>query len=129
MSYPSTFATHVVEEYLKEREEVPKMGTYMNDYQIEAAATAQYDDPMYPVASVMVEAAELADLFIKPWLRGDMGDPDRKEVLSEAGDVLWNLANLCNDMGITLEEVACYNMKKINRRVQDGTIKGRGGNR
>ena len=105
------------------------MGIYMNDYQLAAVETAAYDDPMYPVASVMVEAAELADLFIKPWLRGDMADPVRTEVLSEAGDVLWNLANLCNDMGITLEEVACYNMKKINRRVQEGTIKGRGGNR
>lgn len=105
------------------------MGTYMNDYQLEARRTAQYDDPMYPVASVMVESAELADLFIKPWLRGDMGDPERQEVLSEAGDVLWNLANLLGDMDISLEEVACYNMKKIQRREADGTIKGRGGNR
>lgn len=104
-------------------------GMYMNDYQHRAVATAQYDDPMYPICSVMVEAAELADIFIKPWLRGDMEDPDRAEVISEAGDVLWNLANLLKDMEITLEEVAQYNLNKIDDRVARGVIQGNGGNR
>jgi NTP pyrophosphatase (non-canonical NTP hydrolase) len=106
-----------------------RMTMYMNDYQIAAAETAQYDDPMYPVASLMVESAELADLFIKPWLRGDMGDPKRAEVVSEAGDVLWNLANLLRDMDITLDEVAQYNVKKIKDRQARGVISGSGGNR
>ena len=39
-------------------------------YQRLASKTAIYEDRMYPVASLMVEAAELADLFIKPMLRG-----------------------------------------------------------
>ena len=102
------------------------MGIYMNEYQLAAAETALYDDPMYPVASLMVEASELADLFIKPWLRGDYTEIDRNEVLSEAGDVLWNLAALLRDQDITLEEVACYNMKKLKRRSENGTIQGRG---
>lgn len=110
-------------------EEDRRFKMYMNNYQHKAAETAQYDDPMYPVCSVMVEAAELADLFIKPWLRGDMGDPDRQEVISEAGDVLWNLACLLGDMGITLDEVACYNLKKIEDRAERGVISGSGGNR
>ena len=99
---------------------------YLNDYQHKAVETAQYVDPMYPIASLMVEAAELGDLFIKPWLRGDDGDPDEKEIISEAGDVLWNLAVLLHDAGITLDEVAQYNIKKLNRRREDGTIKGSG---
>jgi len=102
---------------------------HLNDYQHKAVATAEYDDPMYPICSVMVEAAELADLFIKPWLRGDMDDPNRAEVISEAGDVLWNLANLLKDMEITLEEVVQYNIKKIEDRSERGVIEGRGGNR
>lgn len=102
------------------------MSTYMNDYQLAAWETAQYDDKMYPIVSLMVEAAELADLFVKPRLRGDAVDIDRYEVLSEAGDVLWNLAVLCKDQGITLEEVACYNRKKLKRRLAKGTIEGSG---
>jgi len=42
-----------------------------DDYQIAAASTALYKDKFYPIASLMVEAAELSDLFIKPMLRGD----------------------------------------------------------
>ena len=105
------------------------MTMYLNDYQLAAAETAQYDDPMYPIASLMVESAELADIFIKPWLRGDMEDPKRTEVVSEAGDVLWNLANLLHDMDITLSEVAEYNIKKIQDRAARGVISGSGGNR
>jgi NTP pyrophosphatase (non-canonical NTP hydrolase) len=101
----------------------------LDEYQSGAILTAKYDDPIYPIASLMVESAELADLFIKPWLRGDDGDPVRKEVLAEAGDVLWNLANLLNDMDITLEEVAVYNIKKVNDRLERGVISGSGGNR
>ena len=98
-------------------------------YQEEAIKTAQYADPMYPIVSLIVEASELADLFVKPWMRGDMGDPVRSEVVVEAGDVLWNLTNLLEDMGITLEEVAVYNVKKVNDRLERGVISGSGGNR
>ena len=91
--------------------------------------TLCYDDPIYPIASLMVESAELADIFIKPWLRGDDGDPDRQEVVAEAGDVLWNLCSLLTDMGITLEEVATYNIKKLKSRQERGVIAGNGGNR
>lgn len=102
---------------------------YLNEYQLMAAETANYDDPIYPIASLMVESAELADIFIKPWLRGDVGDPDRTEVVAEAGDVLWNLCSLLTDMGITLEEVAIYNVKKLKSRQERGVIAGNGGNR
>ena len=102
---------------------------YLNEYQLMAAKTANYDDPMYPIASLMVESAELADIFIKPWLRGDDNDPDRQEVIAEAGDVLWNLCSLLTDMDIKLEEVAVYNLKKLKSRQERGVIQGNGGNR
>jgi NTP pyrophosphatase (non-canonical NTP hydrolase) len=118
--------------YLKDHYPQPQeqaMSIYMNEYQVKAAETATYDDPMYPIASLMVESSELADLFIKPWLRGDDGDPDRAEVLAEAGDVMWNLAALLTDMNITLDEVAEYNLKKLKSRKERGVIAGSGGNR
>jgi NTP pyrophosphatase (non-canonical NTP hydrolase) len=49
--------------------------------------------------------------------------------VAEAGDVLWNLANLLTDMEITLSEVAEYNLKKLKDRSERGVLEGSGGNR
>ena len=103
----------------------------MTEYQGLAAETAVYQDKLYPITSLIVEAAELADLFIKPYLRGDNDGeaPDRDEIIGEAGDVLWNLANMLLDAGITLNEVAEYNLKKLRSRQARGVIQGNGGQR
>lgn len=98
----------------------------MDDYQLKAIRTALYEDRMYPVVSLMVEAAELADLFVKPLLRGDAVEIDREKIVSEAGDVLWNLACLLEDNGFSLSEVAKKNIDKLNRRLKQGTIQGSG---
>jgi len=100
-----------------------------DEYQQAAGKTAEYSDKFYPIASLMVESAELSDLFIKPMLRGDDKKLDRHDIISEAGDVLWNLAMLLKDNGVDLSEVACYNLKKLNSRKERGLIKGSGGNR
>lgn len=97
-----------------------------NLYQRLASRTALYEDRMYPVCSLMVEAAELADLFIKPILRGDAVSVDRAKVISGAGDVLWNLAMILDDMQIDFEKVAKANVEKLKKRLEDGTIQGRG---
>ena len=99
---------------------------HLNEYQLEAKKFALYQKKMYPIASLMVEAAELADLYIKPMLRGDEGEVDFEDVMSEAGDVLWNLSCILSDQHITLEAVAQYNIKKLNRRADNGTIQGKG---
>ena len=98
-------------------------------YQKAAAETAQYKDMFYPIASLMVESAELSDLFIKPRLRGDDRKIDRHDIVSEAGDVLWNLAMLLKDNGIDFSEVAEYNLSKLQSRSDRGVIQGSGGNR
>ena len=107
------------------------MSIYMNQYQHKAVETAEYKDKMYPMVSLVVEAAELADLFVKPYLRGDNGGakPSTELIMSEAGDVLWNLAVLLSQEGISLSDVAEYNMKKLQSRQERGVIQGNGGNR
>lgn len=101
----------------------------LNEYQIKASQTAIYQEKFYPLASLMVESAELADLFVKPWLRGDDKPIDRDKVMSEAGDVLWNLAAVLNDCGLSLEIVARNNLRKLEDRAARGVIKGDGGER
>lgn len=102
---------------------------HLNTYQLEASEFAEYGEPMYPVASLMVEAAELGDIFIKPWLRGDNVDIDRKEIISEAGDCMWMLAMILYDAGVTLQEVAEYNLAKLKDRQERGVIQGSGNSR
>jgi len=100
-----------------------------NDYQSKAGSFALYQNDMYPVASIMVESAELADLFIKPKLRGDVQPIERQMVIAEAGDVLWNLSNILKDQGISFDEVAEYNIIKLADRSKRGVIQGSGDNR
>lgn len=100
-----------------------------NAYQDIACTFALYKNKFYPKASLIIEASELVDLFVKPELRGDNKEINRQDVVSEAGDVLWNLAALLRDQDITLEEVAEYNINKLTSRLNRGTIMGDGGNR
>ena len=52
-----------------------------DQYQARAAVTALYQDDFYPIASLMVESAELSDLFIKPRLHGDDRRIDRHDIV------------------------------------------------
>jgi NTP pyrophosphatase (non-canonical NTP hydrolase) len=100
-----------------------------DEYQVIAESFAVFEHECYPAASLIVESAELADLFIKPQLRGDKAQPQRSDIVSEAGDVLWNLAVLLKRNNIHLSEVAQYNTDKLTDRRARGVIKGSGGNR
>lgn len=48
------------------------------------------------------------------------------ELKKEAGDILWQLAGLCEVMGWTLEDVARTNLEKLAIRQMEGTIAGNG---
>jgi NTP pyrophosphatase (non-canonical NTP hydrolase) len=100
-----------------------------NDYQKLAQQTAIYTDPMYLVTSLMIEAAEASDLFVKLLLRGDDVEIDKVKVVSELGDVLWNLANMAADQGLKLEDIAIFNVEKLKSRQARGVIQGSGGDR
>jgi NTP pyrophosphatase (non-canonical NTP hydrolase) len=107
------------------------MSMYLNDYQLRAKNTAIYKERMYPVVSLGVEAAELADLFVKPVLRGGEHDvwPTRKQIIKEAGDVLWMLASILTDNSIQLSDVAATNLLKLEDRNQRGVLSGSGDER
>ena len=47
---------------------------------------------------------------------------DRAALRKEAGDILWQLAGLCEVMGWDLEAVAQGNLAKLAERAQNGTI-------
>jgi NTP pyrophosphatase (non-canonical NTP hydrolase) len=69
----------------------------INEYQTGAVSTAIYPTPLaYPTLGLCGEVGE----FQTAW-----NDGDDDEVIKEAGDVLWYLANVANDLGLTLSEL------------------------
>lgn len=82
---------------------------------------------VYPALGIAGEAGEISEK-VKKWLRGDR-DLDAAELVKEAGDVLWYLASLADDLGYTLEDVARKNVEKLSSRKERGVVKGNGDNR
>ena len=76
------------------------------------------------------EAGEVAGK-IKKWLRGDVGThKDLTEAIkAEVGDVMWYVSELCNDLGLSLEDVMQYNIDKLSDRKARDKLKGSGDTR
>lgn len=99
----------------------------LNAYQKAARRTAIYTDKIiYPALGLCGESGEVAEK-IKKYLRdGTLND---KEVAKELGDVLWYIANLAEDLGYDLAEIADMNLEKLADRTNRNVIKGSGDNR
>ena len=52
-----------------------------------------------------------------------------EEIKKELGDTLWYIASMCENLGITLEDVAKANIEKLHDRQKRGVLGGRGDNR
>jgi NTP pyrophosphatase (non-canonical NTP hydrolase) len=98
-----------------------------NVYQKAARRTAIYTDRIiYPTLGLCGEAGEVAEKIKKFMRDGVLND---KEVAKELGDVLWYIANLAEDLGYDLAEIADINLEKLADRQSRGVIKGNGDNR
>ncbi len=105
------------------------------EYQKISRKTAIYPDKdnnfVYVTLGLIGEAGEVAEK-IKKVLRDNNGilDEERKQALKkELGDVLWYLAQLSTELGLSLDDIACFNIEKLSSREQRGTLHGDGDNR
>jgi NTP pyrophosphatase (non-canonical NTP hydrolase) len=101
----------------------------LNDYQRKAVSFAVYPAThkvMYPTLGLCGEAGEVAEK-VKKQVRD--GVFNRHEVAKELGDVLWYLANISNDIGYSLKEIANMTVDKLRSRKERDVIKGSGDNR
>ena len=48
---------------------------------------------------------------------------------AELGDVLWYIAQVATELGLSLDEIAEYNIAKLYDRLERGKIRGDGDNR
>lgn len=117
-----------------------------NEYQHAAARTATYPTIritkmtvdrsdagclVYPVLGLTSEAGELSGKLKK--IIRDKGavidEKDAEELTKELGDVLWYCAAIAGELGVSLDDVAQANIKKLGDRAKRGVIGGSGDNR
>ena len=105
------------------------------EYQKLSRKTAIYPDKdnnfIYPTLGLTGEAGEVAEK-IKKVLRDNSGvvdDLKRQEIKKELGDVLWYLSQIATELDLSLDDIATFNVEKINSRQERKKISGYGDNR
>lgn len=120
----------------------------LKEYQSRAAETAIYPGKGTPLGLIycalgMGEAGEVQGSLKKAIRDEDLGpDTDqgelcwnylrmsrKKDLMKEAGDLCWYLANFATELGVTLEEIAQMNLDKLADRKARGVIGGSGDTR
>ena len=111
-------------------------GLTFNDYQQDAATTAIYPGRgtitglMY-VALGLGESGEVQGK-VKKILRdsgGELTAQARENIAHELGDVLWYIAETCDEIQVSMEAVASSNLDKLADRKARDKLHGEGDNR
>lgn len=123
----------LIDEYLKSKNAVRVYDAFFNEYQKESRMTAIYPKAhahTYLALGLASEAGEIASK-LKKVIRDhpntsvdDMPLEWKKEYLSELGDLLWYIARISDEMGVSLSEIADKNISKLLDRLSRGTLKG-----
>ncbi|MFW6283101.1 MAG: nucleoside triphosphate pyrophosphohydrolase family protein [Minisyncoccales bacterium] len=105
------------------------------EYQKISKQTAVYPDVgnnyIYPTLGLAGEAGEVAEKM-KKVIRDDKGkitEKKKQELKKEMGDVLWYLSQLARELGLSLDDIAAFNVEKLQSRQERGKLKGSGDNR
>ncbi len=92
------------------------------DYQKQASVTALYPNRLqnleYPTLGLTGEAGEVANIVkkIQRDFGGEITDEIRGKLKDELGDVLWYISACADELGLTLEEIAEFNVGKLAKR-------------
>lgn len=106
-----------------------------NEYQKISRKTAIYPQKgknfVYPVLGLVGESGEVAEK-IKKILRDNKGiikEEQKEEIKKELGDVLWYISQVATELDLPLNEIASFNIEKIQSRHKRKKIHGKGDNR
>ena len=92
------------------------------EYQQAAKATALYPNRLknleYPTLGLTGEAGEVANIVkkIQRDFGGEITDEIRGKLKDELGDVLWYISACADELGLTLAEIAEFNVEKLAAR-------------
>ena len=110
----------------------------LDEYQVQARSTAIYPAAarvLYPTLKLAGEAGEVAEKLGKLMRDegllpgGELDDGQRDALAKEIGDVLWYVANLAADLGLSLEAIGRTNLDKLASRRDRGVLGGSGDER
>ena len=106
-----------------------------DEYQNLSGKTAIYpgrgENLTYPTLGLCGESGEVSEK-VKKLIRdkGGVIDNDvRADLRKELGDVLWYVAQLCTELGLSMSDVAQGNIDKLASRMDRGKISGDGDDR
>lgn len=92
--------------------------TTLNDYQTQAARTADRCSLLHAALGLTGEAGEFAELIKKFHYHGH--SLDATKAIKELGDILWYVAYAATTLNVTLDDVAQRNLDKLRARYPDG---------
>lgn len=101
-----------------------------NEYQWSAQTTALYKGQgefmglTYATLGLSGESGEVADEVKKAWRNdGDVTDERKARIAEELGDVLWYVAAVCNELDLTMDDIASANLIKLHDRKKEDKLK------
>jgi NTP pyrophosphatase (non-canonical NTP hydrolase) len=103
----------------------------MDAYQRSARKTVIYRREqmiIYPALGLAGESGEVCEK-VKKHLRGDTTSNLKEDIEKELGDVLWYVANLATDLGLSMDIIAAKNLEKLRDRQDRGVLQGDGDDR
>lgn len=92
------------------------------EYQSEAKQTALYPNRLknleYPTLGLAGEAGEVANIVkkIQRDFGGEITEEIRGKLKDELGDVLWYISACADELNLTLQEIAEFNVEKLAAR-------------
>lgn len=113
-----------LDEYQKEADATrrfPKIFVEMPGGQLQEASY------IYPALGLAGEGGEVLE-NVKKVVRNDFGvvSKERLDKISlELGDVLWYVAGMATQLGLSMKEIAAANLEKLEKRNKEGKIKER----
>lgn len=96
--------------------------TQFDDYQVLARRTqnmelTQAQRVHHALFGLASEVGEIHAIFQKFYQGHHI---DTNDLIDEAGDALWFLAELCDWIGVNMDEVAVRNIEKLKKRYPNG---------
>lgn len=111
------------------------MAMEFSTYEEEAGKTALYPNRgkniTYVTLGLVGEAGEVAEK-IKKMIRDDGGiltEERTGAIMKELGDVLWYVAAIAHELGVSMEDIARINIEKLASRKARGMLHGSGDER
>ena len=113
---------------------------HATDYAAKASEFAKYSSPDYPFLALGEETGEVLGKLAKYSRKRGVGlttaikdtqwnGDHQADIISELGDVLWQLTACCEEIDISLNDLMHANIKKLMDRQARNVIVGEGDNR